>query len=102
MLISVFYLRAMVVSVNVRAPKPRETAVVFPEAPPAPPVVNKGPEMPRLPGLSTATTGPALLKVPTLSDKVGQVSTLNDEAQLLVHQNDLKHASLVLREAEGP
>ena len=98
MLISVFWLRAMVVSVNVRAPKPRLTTV-FPEAPPSP-APSKGPEMPRLPGLTATATEPALLKVPTLSDKVGQVSTLNDEAQILLHQNDLKHAAIVLREAE--
>ncbi len=102
MLISVFWLRAMVVSVNVRAPKP--STAVFPEVPPPTSnpaaVASKGPELPRLPGLTTTATEPALLKVPTISDKVGQVSILNDEAQLLLHQNDLKHAAIVLREAE--
>jgi hypothetical protein len=106
MLISVFWLRAMVVAVNVRAPRAKtQNGALAPEQfPPSAmqpaPIVDRGPELPRLPGLTATTAMPALLKVPTLSDKVGQVSTLNDEAQVLLHQNDLKHAAVVLREAE--
>jgi tetratricopeptide (TPR) repeat protein len=110
MLISVFYLRAMVVSVNVRPPTPvakaRPVAVVpeqnsiGPIAPnPATPQAH-APELPSLPGLAITARTPALLSVPSLSDKLEQVGTLNDEAQILLHQNDLKNASQVLSNAE--
>lgn len=103
MLISVFWLRAMVVSVNVRMPKAKTVTSENPVALPGPvhpAPVPAGPEMPRLPGLGTSTMATTLLKVPTVSDTLEQVGTLNDEAQVLLHQNDLKHAGQVLQDAE--
>jgi tetratricopeptide (TPR) repeat protein len=96
MLISVFWLRAMVVSVNVHLPKAR---VGHFSAMPVPPRLNM-PELPRLPGLASTTSGPVLMKVPGLTDTLQQVGTLNDEAQILLHQNDLRHAAQVLNQAE--
>ena len=98
MLISVFWLRAMVVTVNVGIPKAKEvTNEGRPAIVPPPPVV-KTPELPSLPNLSVSA--PPLLKVPTFSDILEQVGNLNDEAQILLHQNDLKHAAQVLNDAE--
>ena len=96
MLISVFWLRALVVSVNVHLPKARLGH--FSTVPIVPKVVM--PELPRLPGLATSSVSPTLLKVPGTSDPLQQVSTLNDEAQLLLHQNDLRHTAQILNQAE--
>jgi hypothetical protein len=97
MVISVFWLRAMVVSVNVQVPKARVT--VAPPVKPAEPISRTGPVLPRLPGLE-ATPQSAILSVPTISSKQEQVANLNDEAQVLLHQNDLKNAAKVLQNAE--
>jgi hypothetical protein len=108
MLISVFWLRAMVVSVNVQIPHGK-VAVGRPSVPGVPPIgpiapaVPRAPALPNLPGLAatTTTTAPAaLLAVPATSDKLEQVGTLNEEAQVLLHQNDLKNAAQVLNNAE--
>jgi tetratricopeptide (TPR) repeat protein len=108
MLVSIFWLRAMVVSVNVRLPKAKPV-VVQPAPKPPPPFVGppkppdllkRGPILPRLPGIATAGQAPALLSVPTNSSRLEQIGVLNDEAQILLHQNDLKSAAKVLRSAE--
>ena len=96
MLISVFWLRAMVVAVNVHLPKARLGH--FSNVPVSPRVTL--PELPRLPGLATSGAAPGLLRVPGTTDVLQQVSTFNDEAQLLLHQNDLRHAAQVLNQAE--
>ena len=59
--------------------------------------------MPRtveLPSLAVTTPGASLLKVPSASDILQQVGMFNEEAQILLHQNDLKHAAQVLNQAE--
>ena len=99
MLISVFWLRAMVVSVNVRVPKPKNLAANGPGGLLLPPISTK-PDMPRLPALSATTTQSARLTVPGLTDELEQVGADNEEAQVLLHQNDLKHAAEVLKSAE--
>jgi tetratricopeptide (TPR) repeat protein len=109
MCVSVFWLRAMVVSVRVELPKPfgkhapggpltvePGKTVPLPRNPAAP----KSPDLPRLPGLASTTTQAARLSVPSISDKLEQVGTLNDEAQVLLHQNDLHNAAQVLNNAE--
>jgi hypothetical protein len=106
MLISVFWLRAMVVSVNVQVPRaklvegaPENLSPSFGPTPSVP-IAPKAPELPRLPGLATTTIQSARLSVPVVSDKLQQVGTLNDEAQILLHQNDLRNAAQVLNNAE--
>ena len=101
MFISVFWLRAMVVSVNTHAPKPKNG--LPPPAPTLvhlPPPIPTGPEMPRLPGLSIGPNSTPLLQVPGQSDTLAQVGKLNDDAQALLHQNDLRHAAQALQDAE--
>ncbi len=110
MLVSVFWLRAMVVSVNVRPPKalvttsgqrnpPTQPSSIGPIAP-NPNAVPTQPDLPSLPGLAITAHIPALLSVPGIADKLEQVGTLNEEAQILLHQNDLKNAAHVLNTAE--
>ena len=109
MVISVFWLRAMVVPVNFKppvavAPKPgtpatQQTSVV-------PTRINPGltapvpPNAPNLPSLTMAMARPALLSVPNVSDKLEQVSSLNDQAKVFQRQNDLKSAMDTLVKAE--
>jgi hypothetical protein len=108
MLISVFWLRAMVVPVSVVVPKgvtPKlaisSTPVVIkspvtpkPKAPPLPP------PLPILPSIEAAVEHPALLSVPATSDPVTRIATLNDEAQIFQHHNDLDTAMETLIKAE--
>jgi tetratricopeptide (TPR) repeat protein len=54
----------------------------------------------RLPSLATTVMHPALLKVPGVSDKLAQIGTLNEEAQVFLHQNDFQSASDLLVRAE--
>jgi hypothetical protein len=100
MVISVFWLRAMVVPVNFQVPKsqtPPPTVAVAPVPPPAikPPPLGPG-EMPNLavPGRQT------LLALPSATDKRSQIGNLLDEAQMLRRQNDLKGAVSALIKAE--
>jgi hypothetical protein len=95
MLISVFWLRAMVVSVSVSPPNAQGNISGNPNPPatPARPV----PDMPVLPGLSAR---PALLRVPGVTDKLAQIGTLNEEAQVFLKQNDFSSASDILVRAE--
>jgi hypothetical protein len=100
MLVYAFWLRAMVVSVNVNPPKGKVVAIAHPLPAPPKPAPVKPPELPALPGLTPTALPAALLSVPSISDKLEQIGTLNDEAQVLLHQNDLKNAAQVLNTAE--
>jgi hypothetical protein len=103
MLISVFWLRAMVVTVSTNPPSPLVSNLARPYVPPTPgkhgPTGNT-PDMPVLPALEMSPLHPALLKVPGVSDKLAQIGTLNDEAQVFLHQNDFSSASDLLVRAE--
>jgi tetratricopeptide (TPR) repeat protein len=94
MLISVFWLRAMVVTVNVNFPNASGT----PNGPGAtqPGGAAYNPGVPRLPSLETS----GLLRVPAASDELAQVGTLNEEAQVFLRQNDFQSASDILIKAE--
>jgi hypothetical protein len=103
MLISVFWLRAMVVSVNTGLPKakvgvagaPSLPKLPHPLAPTGPPAVdNNG--VARLPSLTLG----AKLPDPSASDKQEQVSTLNEEAHVFQRQNDYPSALDLLVKAE--
>jgi len=100
MLISVFWLRAMVVSVNVNLPNAQGniSGNPNPTGPGTPQANNPG--MPMLPGLETTLAHPALLQVPGVSDKLAQIGTLNEEAQVFLSQNDFQSASDILVKAE--
>lgn len=106
MVISVFWLRAMVVPVNVKFPvallKPGITPTSVTPAIPtiAPSSQSKLPDLPSLPNLATSIPHPALLSIPTVSDKIAQISSLNDQAQMLMRQNDLKSGLDLLIKAE--
>jgi len=99
MIISVFWLRAMVVPVNFEVPKshgaPANVAVH--PAPPAKHPEIPGPrEMPNLPVPGHQT----LLTLPSPTDKRTRIGNLLDEAQLLRRQSDLKGAVVALIKAE--
>ncbi len=98
MFILVFWLRAMVVSVNVSLPNAVANASGNPN--PASPGDRNNPILPRLPGLETTAVRTALLKVPGASDELAQVDTLNEEAQVFLHQNDYQSALDLLIKAE--
>jgi hypothetical protein len=100
MLISVFWLRAMVVSVNVNLPNAQGNISGNPNPPPQPGGTANNPGMPRLPSLETTEAHPALLPVPGVSDKLAQIGTLNEEAQVFLQQNDFQSASDLLVRAE--
>jgi hypothetical protein len=103
MLISVFWLRAMVVSVNVKppnAPANTGTANLIGPVAPQPGATANNPGPPRLPGLETTPDHPALLRVPGVSDKLAQIGTLNEQAQIFLRQNDYQSASDLLVKAE--
>ena len=109
MVISVFWLRAMVVPVNVHLPKAVASQVVTPPSlpptligPPSPPPGVKAakPEPPRLPGLIMTPTRPALLSVPAISDKLEQIGNLNEQAETLMRQNAYEQAAEILIKAE--
>jgi len=105
MVISVFWLRAMVVPVNVKFPKAstKPVAVVAPITPPpiiVPPTPAKLPTVPSLPSLTTSLPHPALLSVPTATDPNEQIGNLNDQAELLMRQNDLPSGIDLLIKAE--
>jgi hypothetical protein len=93
MLISVFWLRAMVVSVNVRLPK---ATLAYQGSSPAKPPGT--PEFPNLPNLNGGHLG--LLNVPGVTDKLAQIGSLNDEAQVFLRQNDFQSALDILVRAE--
>jgi hypothetical protein len=105
MVISVFWLRAMVVSVNVVAPKgvatkpsipPPAVVIIKPSVVPKPTV----PALPILPSIETTENLPVRLTVPTATDELAQISNLNEEAQIFQHHNDLDTALQTLIKAE--
>jgi len=107
MVISVFWLRAMIVPVNFKIPKASFKLGPTPLAPTTPPILPnptpgpaKPPELPSLPSLATTMPHPALLTVPTVSDKIEQIGNLNDQAQMSMRQNDLKSGLDLLIKAE--
>lgn len=95
MVISVFWLRAMVVSVGVNLPKPGGLA-----AQNSNPATRSGApaDFPTLPSLSGGHLG--LLHLPSASDELAQVDTLNDEAQVFIKQSDFPSALDLLARAE--
>ncbi len=96
MLISVFWLRAMVVSVRVNLPKPqggKNNSVANATSAPKP-------EPPSLPGIALTTPHSARLTVPSGSDPLEQISTLNDEAQAFIHAHATESAIETLIKAE--
>jgi hypothetical protein len=93
MVISVFWLRAMVVSVGVSLPKPGGLS-----AQNLKPTHGAPADFPTLPGLSPSHIG--LLHLPTASDELAQVDTLNDEAQIFIKQSDFPSALDLLVRAE--
>jgi hypothetical protein len=108
MVISVFWLRAMVVTVNVNLPSALANTAGNPAAVYVPPNLlpahptpkTNTSDMPVLPSLETTAVHGALLKVPGVSDKLAQISTLNEEAQVFLRQNDFPSASDLLIRAE--
>ena len=104
MLISVFWLRAMVVTVGVNLPKPQGGPGAATYQPIAPSlnsgVTPKNPDMTVLPALELSTKHLARLKVPSPSDELAQVSTLNEEAEVFLRQNDYSSAVDLLIRAE--
>ena len=98
MLISVFWLRAMVVPVSVSLPQAssKGAPTIIPPKPNTSGVTPTSPDMTVLPGLAS----PALLHVLAPSDELAQIGTLNEEAQVFVHQNDFQSAVDLLIKAE--
>jgi len=103
MFVMVFWLRAMVVSVNVNPPRSQAGATGAPATGPATPHPGGpagNPDFPSLPSLALSAAHPALLRVPGASDELAQIDTLNEEAQVFLHQNDYQSASDLLIRAE--
>lgn len=100
MIISVFWLRAMVVTVNVHLPRPKAgQGAPQPLIGPEVPKITK-PEVPMLPSLEATVPRPALLSVPTISDPLEQIVNLNDEAEVFMRQHALESAAETLLRAE--
>ena len=104
MLISIFWLRAMVVPVNTNPPKAKDGFAVAPYVPHAP-HSNEQPGVPAVDKqgvtlLPSLVTHPGLLQVPTETDKQEQVSTFNEEANVFLRQNDYQSALDLLVKAE--
>jgi len=111
MLISVFWLRAMVVHVNVRYPKAMgqpgtqtatNQALIGPEKPPPgsmPPKPNV-PNLPSLPDLQISKPHSARLSVPVVSDQLAQVGNMNQEALAFLQQHAYQSAVETLTKAE--
>ena len=99
MLISVFWLRAMVVPVNVKLPNSKlgtQTSTAQTIIGPTPPK----PDLPRLPDLTMTVPHAALLRVPGVSDKLEQIGSLNDQAEAFLSQHALESAVDTLIKAE--
>ena len=108
MLISVFWLRAMVVPVDVHPPRaqvntskppPTTTVAINPATHPAKPAETNS-TLSRLPSLENMDRHAALLSVPRPSDALAQIGSLNEEAQLFMRQHDLQSAAEALVKAE--
>jgi hypothetical protein len=98
MFVLVFWLRAMVVSVDTKLPNALAGSVGNPNAPTPLSGETNSAGIVRLPSLDAVH--PALLKVPAPSDALAQIETLNEEAQVFLHQNDLQSATDLLVKAE--
>ncbi|MCE0521450.1 MAG: hypothetical protein LV480_00890 [Methylacidiphilales bacterium] len=96
MLISVFWLRAMVVTVNVKLPN----ALGNHNQANQPGTAEYTPSVPRLPSLETTSGSSGLLRVPSAFDERSQIANLNEEAQVFLHQNDFQSALDILVKAE--
>lgn len=107
MLISVFWLRAMVVQINVNLPKAQAgmsgtftpSFLIGPVAPRTDTAAPRS-DLPRLPSLDITAPRPALLSVPDISDSLEQIGNLNEQAQTLLHQNAFSSAVEILLKAE--
>ena len=102
MLISVFWLRAMVVTVNTNLPKgvgPVKPAPNYTDQTRSSRPGGAGPDFPSVPSIA-ATPHVGLLKVPAASDELAQVDTLNEEAQVFLKQNEYQSALDLLIKAE--
>jgi hypothetical protein len=100
MIISVFWLRAMVVTVSTGLPRAQGTPG-NPNPPPPQPGENASfsSGMTRLPSLALTNQG-ALLHVPSATDERTQINNLNQEAQVFLKQNDYPSALDLLVQAE--
>ncbi len=108
MVISVFWLRAMVVPVNVRVPTAQtgKTGTTSNLIGPVP--SNSGnnvssiprSNLPSLPPLSVSAPHTALLTVPDASNELEQIGNLNDQAKIFLRQNDFASAEETLIKAE--
>jgi hypothetical protein len=103
MLISVFWLRAMVVHVSTKLPKPQGLQAsnnqgIKPNSGTSP--KPEASNLPNLPSLQIETPRPALLTVPKVSDQLEQIGILNDEALAFVKQHALQSAIEILNKAE--
>lgn len=103
MLISVFYLRAMVIPIKVISPKPKNVAGATQTAPApqqvGPPAPKPDVLMPTLRPLAMSPDGPRL-SVPSPSDDLEQITTLNAEAELFLKQHAPESAVVTLTKAE--
>jgi hypothetical protein len=103
--ISIFWLRAMVVPVRTGMPQPLSGQSGTTLAPPIigptpPPLIPRKPDLPSLPSLSTSILHPTLLSVPAISDDQAQVRDLNDDAATYTRKNDLRSAADTLAKSE--
>jgi hypothetical protein len=109
MVISVFWLRALVVPVNFKLPiavipkpgiNPAHPTVVAPKLPDAGLAAPKATNLPSVPSLSITMPHPAMLSVPAISDTNEQITSLNEQAKVFQRQNDLQSAVATLTKAE--
>lgn len=104
MIIAVFWLRAMVVSVNVKLPKAQgghQPSIADMAKPKPPPDLKPVPNLPSLPSLNTNNHPRAgLLSVPGVSDQLQQISNLNDEALSFLQAHAYQSALETLIKAE--
>ena len=102
MLISVFWMRAMVVPVNFQMPvgRPGVTPTAMTVTPLAPGPALPAPPRLSVPRLELTVPHLAMLSIPSASDRLEQIGDLNDDAQSFRRKNDLKSAIASLLKAE--
>jgi len=103
MLISVFWLRAMVIHVNTKFPKAQNAQVTTTQTVKSTiPVKPEIPTIPNLPALQVnIPSAAARLSVPKASDQLEQVGILNDQALAFVKQHAFQSAIETLTKAEN-